>query len=47
MWVKTGKAQGEHMFSAVHPIADIIKLERHVRKVPTCGINPLDECSGA
>jgi hypothetical protein len=23
------------MFSAVHPITDITKLERHVRKVPT------------
>ena len=33
-WVKLGKAQGEHMFSAVHPITDITKLERHVRKVP-------------
>ena len=32
--VKTGKALCEHMFSAVHPITDITKLERHVRKVP-------------
>jgi hypothetical protein len=28
LWVR------EHMFSAVHPITDITKLERHVRKVP-------------
>ena len=26
-------SQREHMFSAVHPITDITKLERHVRKV--------------
>jgi hypothetical protein len=32
--LKTGKAQREHMFSAVQPITDITKLERHVRKVP-------------
>src|SRR5260370_36769353 len=30
------------MFSAVHPITDITKLERHVRKVP-----PPDSCTGA
>jgi hypothetical protein len=23
LWVKSGKAQSEHMFSAVHPIADM------------------------
>ena len=33
-WVKTGKAQCEHMFSAVHPRTDIAKIVRHVRFVP-------------
>jgi hypothetical protein len=33
-WVKTGKAQREQMFSAVHPITDIVKILRHVRFVP-------------
>jgi hypothetical protein len=37
-WVKIGKAQCEHMFSAVQPITDITKLERHVRKVPNNGL---------
>jgi hypothetical protein len=32
--VKTGKAQREHMFSAVHPIADIAHRSLHVRFVP-------------
>ena len=36
--VKTGKAQCEHMFSAVHPITDIAKILRHVRFVPTVDI---------
>ena len=36
-WVKTGKAQYEQMFSALHPTTDITKLERHVRKVPNNG----------
>jgi hypothetical protein len=25
-WVKNGKAQGEHLFSAVHPTTDIDRL---------------------
>ena len=29
-WVKSGKAQGEHMFSALPPTTDITKHERHV-----------------
>jgi len=33
-WVKTGKAQREHIFSAVHPTTDIAKMLRHVRFVP-------------
>jgi hypothetical protein len=33
-WVKTGKAQCEQMFSAVHPTTDIAKILRHVRFVP-------------
>jgi hypothetical protein len=32
--VKTGKAQREHMFSAVLPTTDTPKLDRLVRKVP-------------
>jgi hypothetical protein len=32
--VKTGKTHREQMFSAVHPVTDITKLERHVPKVP-------------
>jgi hypothetical protein len=32
-WVKTGKAQCEQMFSAVHPTTDIAKILRHVRFV--------------
>src|SRR5258708_9562951 len=32
--VKTGKAQCEQMFSAVHPTTDIAKILRHVRFVP-------------
>jgi hypothetical protein len=31
---KTGKAQCEQMFSAVHPTTDIAKILRHVRFVP-------------
>jgi hypothetical protein len=34
LWVKTGRTHREQMFSAVHPITGITKLERHVRKVP-------------
>jgi hypothetical protein len=33
-WVKTGKAQCEHMFSALPPRADIAQYSRHVRFVP-------------
>jgi hypothetical protein len=33
-WVKTGKAQCEHMFSAVHPTTDIAKILPNVRFVP-------------
>src|SRR6266436_6013977 len=36
--VKTGKAQCEQMFSAVHPTTDIAKILRHVRFVPTFGL---------
>ena len=32
--VKTGKAQCEHMFSALPPKADVAQRGRHVRKVP-------------
>ena len=35
MGLKTGKAQCEQMFSAVHPTTDIAKIFRHVRLVPT------------
>jgi hypothetical protein len=35
--VKIGKAQCEHMFSAVHPTTDIAKILRHVRFVPKIG----------
>src|SRR2546421_6908709 len=35
--VKTGKAQREHMFSALPPRADIAQCSRHVRFVPTTG----------
>src|SRR6266478_4094258 len=35
--VKTGKAQCEQMFSAVHPTTDIAKILRHVRFVPKSG----------
>ena len=34
LWVKTGKAQCEHMFSALPLIADIAQCSRHVRFVP-------------
>src|SRR6202022_3434908 len=34
MWVKTGKAQCEHMFSALPLRADIAQCSRHVRFVP-------------
>jgi hypothetical protein len=33
-WVKTGKAQSEHMFSAVPPTADIGERDWHVSVVP-------------
>src|SRR5258708_36284227 len=33
-WVKTGKAQCEHMFSALPSNSDIARCSRHVRKVP-------------
>src|SRR5258705_5665980 len=33
-WVKTGKAQCEHMFSALPLRADIAEQSRHVRFVP-------------
>src|SRR5712671_7255535 len=33
-WVETGKALGEHMFSALTPKADSTRTSRHVRKVP-------------
>src|SRR6266478_4001203 len=33
--VKTGKAQCEHMFSALPPRADIAQYSRHVRFVPS------------
>jgi hypothetical protein len=36
--VKTGKAQGEHMFSAVHPITDFAKILRHFRFVPSADL---------
>ena len=32
--VKPGNTHREQMFSAVHPITDLTKLERHVRNVP-------------
>lgn len=32
--IKAGKAQREHMFSAVHPITDVAKILQHVRLVP-------------
>src|SRR5258706_8179561 len=35
LWVKTGKAQCEHMFSALPLRADIGEQSRHVRFVPT------------
>src|SRR5712671_2939302 len=34
-WVKTGKPQCEHMFSAMPPRADIAPQSRHVRFEPT------------
>jgi hypothetical protein len=34
VWVKTGKAQCEHMFSALPLRADIAQQSRHVRFVP-------------
>ena len=33
-WVKTGKAQCEQMFSAVHPITDSLGASQQVRSVP-------------
>ena len=41
-WVKTGKAQCEHMFSALPLRADIAQQSRHVRFVPVP-----DSCSAA
>jgi hypothetical protein len=38
--VKNGKAQGEHMFSAVHPTTDITKILRYVRSVRTAEVVP-------
>ena len=38
LWVKLGNARRE---VSVHPITDITKFECHVRKVPTCDIEPL------
>jgi hypothetical protein len=29
-WVKTGKAQGEHLFSADHPTTDIDRLRAKI-----------------
>src|SRR6266446_6491167 len=34
VWVKTGKAQCEHMFSALPSKADVAQCSRHVSKVP-------------
>jgi hypothetical protein len=34
LWVKTGKAQREQMFSALPLRADIAQQSRHVRFVP-------------
>jgi hypothetical protein len=45
IWVKTGKAQCEHMFSAVALIADIAQRSQHVRFVPigdSCTAAPAD-----
>ena len=39
-WVKTGKALGEHMFSALPPKADSSRTSRHVRIVPQADIEP-------
>ena len=39
-WVKTGKAQREQMFSAVHPTTDIAKILRQVRFVPVATVAP-------
>ena len=39
-WVKTGKAQCEHMTSALPLIADIAQRGRHVRFVPNSDVNP-------
>src|SRR6266446_2018216 len=41
LWVKTGKAQSEQMFSAVHPTTDIAKILRHVRNVPNSEVAAL------
>ena len=38
---KPGNTHREQMFSAVHPITDITKLERDVRKVPNSEVAPL------
>src|SRR6266404_2778237 len=38
IWVKTGKAQCEHIFSALPLRADIAEQSRHVRFVPTAVI---------
>src|SRR5258706_10941387 len=39
-WVKTGKAQWEHMFSALPPTTDIERPRRHVRVVPEADLRP-------
>ncbi len=38
LWVKTGKALGEHMFSALPPKADSSRTSRYVRIVPIADI---------
>src|SRR4029077_1649627 len=38
-WVKTGKAQCEHMISALPLGADIAQQTRHVRKVPLAEVS--------
>ncbi len=40
-WVKLGKAQNEHMFSEMPPIADMSEPCRHVRVVPISDRSPL------
>jgi hypothetical protein len=40
-WVKTGKAQCEHMFSALPPTTDIERPRRHVRAEQTLSARQL------